>query len=42
MEKNGLNLDTLTEEVSIAMVEKYTELSDAYLSVLKRLRSNGS
>lgn len=30
--------DTLTEEVSIAMVGKYTELSDAYLSVIKALQ----
>ena len=34
----ALNLDTLTEEVSIAMVGKYTELSDAYLSVIKSLQ----
>ena len=36
--KMALNLDTLTEEVSIAMVGKYTELSDAYLSVIKSLQ----
>ena len=29
------HLDTLTEEVHIAMVGKYTDLSDAYLSVIK-------
>ena len=34
----ALNLDTLTEEVSIAMVGKYTDLSDAYLSVIKSLQ----
>jgi CTP synthase len=34
----ALNLDTLTEEVNIAMVGKYTDLSDAYLSVIKRLQ----
>ena len=32
------HLDTLTEEVHIAMVGKYTNLSDAYLSVIKRLQ----
>ena len=32
------DLDTLTEEVSIAMVGKYTDLSDAYLSVIKSLQ----
>ncbi len=31
-------LDELTEEVSIAMVGKYTDLSDAYLSVIKSLQ----
>ena len=36
--KMALNLDTLTEEVIIAMVGKYTELSDAYLSVIKSLQ----
>jgi len=30
--------DSLTQEVSIAMVGKYTELSDAYLSVIKALQ----
>lgn len=34
----ALNLDTLTEEVNIAMVGKYTDLSDAYLSVIKSLQ----
>ena len=34
----ALNLDTLTEDVSIAMVGKYTELTDAYLSVIKSLQ----
>ena len=37
-EKMALNLDTLTEEVNIAMVGKYTDLSDAYLSVIKSLQ----
>ena len=32
------HLDTLTEEVHIAMVGKYTNLSDAYLSVIKSLQ----
>jgi len=32
------HLDTLTEEVRIAMVGKYTDLSDAYLSVIKALQ----
>ena len=32
------HLDTLTEEVHIAMVGKYTDLSDAYLSVFKSLQ----
>ncbi len=32
------NLDTLTEEIHIAMVGKYTNLSDAYLSVIKSLQ----
>ena len=32
------HLDTLTEEVHIAMVGKYTDLSDAYLSVIKSLQ----
>ena len=32
------DLDTLTEDVSIAMVGKYTDLSDAYLSVIKSLQ----
>ncbi len=32
------DLDTLNEEVSIAMVGKYTDLSDAYLSVIKSLQ----
>ena len=32
------NLDTLSEEVHIAMVGKYTNLSDAYLSVIKSLQ----
>ena len=36
--KMALNLDTLTEDVSIAMVGKYTELTDAYLSVIKSLQ----
>ena len=31
-------LDELTEEVHIAMVGKYTDLSDAYLSVIKSLQ----
>ena len=31
-------LDELTEEVNIAMVGKYTDLSDAYLSVIKSLQ----
>jgi CTP synthase len=34
----ALNLDTLTKEVNIAMVGKYTDLSDAYLSVIKSLQ----
>jgi CTP synthase len=37
-EKMALHLDTLTEEVHIAMVGKYTDLSDAYLSVIKSLQ----
>lgn len=32
------HLDTLTEAVHIAMVGKYTDLSDAYLSVIKSLQ----
>lgn len=32
------HLDTLVEEVHIAMVGKYTDLSDAYLSVIKSLQ----
>jgi CTP synthase len=36
--KMALNLDTLTDEVNIAMVGKYTDLSDAYLSVIKSLQ----
>ena len=32
------HLDTLTDEVHIAMVGKYTDLSDAYLSVIKSLQ----
>jgi len=32
------DLDKLTEDVSIAMVGKYTDLSDAYLSVIKSLQ----
>ncbi|MBL6743096.1 MAG: CTP synthase (glutamine hydrolyzing) [Candidatus Poseidonia sp.] len=32
------HLDTLTDEVRIAMVGKYTDLSDAYLSVIKSLQ----
>ena len=32
------DLDKLTENVSIAMVGKYTDLSDAYLSVIKSLQ----
>jgi CTP synthase len=32
------HLDTLTEEVHIAMVGKYTDLTDAYLSVIKSLQ----
>ena len=32
------HLDTLTDEVQIAMVGKYTDLSDAYLSVIKSLQ----
>tara|TARA_B100000768_G_scaffold36902_1_gene35568 strand:- start:2218 stop:3849 length:1632 start_codon:yes stop_codon:yes gene_type:complete len=32
------HLDTLTEEIHIAMVGKYTNLSDAYLSVIKSLQ----
>ena len=31
------DLDKLTESVTIAMVGKYTDLSDAYLSVIKSL-----
>ena len=31
-------LDELTEDVRIAMVGKYTDLSDAYLSVIKSLQ----
>ena len=34
----ALHLDTLTTEVHIAMVGKYTDLSDAYLSVIKSLQ----
>ena len=34
----AFHLDTLTEEVHIAMVGKYTDLSDAYLSVIKSLQ----
>ncbi len=34
----ALDLDKLTENVSIAMVGKYTGLSDAYLSVIKSLQ----
>lgn len=36
--KMAHHLDTLTEEVHIAMVGKYTDLSDAYLSVIKSLQ----
>ena len=36
--KMAFHLDTLTEEVHIAMVGKYTDLSDAYLSVIKSLQ----
>ena len=32
------HVDTLSEEVHIAMVGKYTDLSDAYLSVIKSLQ----
>lgn len=32
------HLDTLTDEIHIAMVGKYTDLSDAYLSVIKSLQ----
>jgi len=32
------NVDSLTEEVKIAMVGKYTNLSDSYLSVIKSLQ----
>ena len=32
------DLDKLTESVTIAMVGKYTDLSDAYLSVIKSLQ----
>ena len=32
------HLDTMVEEVHIAMVGKYTDLSDAYLSVIKSLQ----
>lgn len=32
------HVDTLTDEVHIAMVGKYTDLSDAYLSVIKSLQ----
>lgn len=34
----AFHLDTLTEEIHIAMVGKYTDLSDAYLSVIKSLQ----
>ncbi len=34
----ALHLDTLEDEVVIAMVGKYTDLSDAYLSVIKALQ----
>ena len=36
--KMAHHLDTLTEAVHIAMVCKYTDLSDAYLSVIKSLQ----
>jgi len=36
--KMALHLDTLEQEVRIAMVGKYTGLSDAYLSVIKSLQ----
>jgi len=36
--KMAHHLDTLTEEVHIAMVGKYTDLTDAYLSVIKSLQ----
>jgi CTP synthase len=36
--KMAHHLDTLTEAVHIAMVGKYTDLSDAYLSVIKSLQ----
>ena len=36
--KMALHLDTLVEEITIAMVGKYTGLSDAYLSVIKSLQ----
>ena len=36
--KMAFHLDTLKEEVHIAMVGKYTDLSDAYLSVIKSLQ----
>jgi CTP synthase len=36
--KMALHLDTLVEEIRIAMVGKYTGLSDAYLSVIKSLQ----
>ncbi len=35
--RRALNWDSLTEEVYIAMVGKYTGLSDSYLSVIKAL-----
>ena len=34
----AFHLDTLQEEIHIAMVGKYTDLSDAYLSVIKSLQ----
>ena len=36
--KMALHLDTLVQEIRIAMVGKYTGLSDAYLSVIKSLQ----
>lgn len=36
--KMALHLDTLVKEIRIAMVGKYTGLSDAYLSVIKSLQ----
>ena len=38
MEDNGRQVDMLEDEVRIAMVGKYTGLSDSYLSVIKALQ----